>query len=71
MNYIATEGERLDSIYFKHYGLELNQSQYDEFCQKNHKLLLKDTLNAGDIIYIPKIQTTQEEDTKGLYGISL
>lgn len=71
MNYIATEGERLDSIYFKHYGLELNQSQYDEFLKVNHKLLLKDTLSSGDVVVIPEIKIAQEQEAIGLYGINL
>ncbi|MDO7253908.1 hypothetical protein [Helicobacter cappadocius] len=71
MNYIATEGECLDSIYFKYYGLKFNQNQYDDFMMDNFKLLLKDTLDGGDEVYIREIKPTQEDEIKGLYGIDI
>lgn len=71
MEYIASEGERLDSIFFKHYGNDFNQKAYDEFMMANYYLLLKDILNAGDIVIIPEIKPIEQEETKGLYGINL
>lgn len=71
MNYIARDGERLDSIFFKHYGIEFDQNLYDAFLKQNYKLLLKDTLEVGDEVLIPEIEPIAQEDAKGLYGIDV
>ncbi|PAF53255.1 hypothetical protein BKH42_06935 [Helicobacter sp. 13S00482-2] len=70
MNYIAKEGERLDSVYFKHYG-DFNQNQYDAFLMQNHHLLLKDSLEGGDRVLILQRKQEDESITEGLYGIKL
>ncbi|PAF50870.1 phage tail protein [Helicobacter sp. 13S00477-4] len=71
MKYIATQGERLDSIFFKHYGMEFDQKIYDEFMMKNHHLLLKDTLDSGDEVLIKPIAIQELSVAEGLYGIDI
>ncbi|PAF46144.1 hypothetical protein BKH46_08845 [Helicobacter sp. 12S02634-8] len=72
--YTATEGERLDVIYFKAYGINaFNQRDYDNFLLANAKLLKKDFLDGGDGVQIPTItqEPSQNDQSEGLYAISL
>ncbi|PAF49202.1 hypothetical protein BKH41_03730 [Helicobacter sp. 12S02232-10] len=76
--YTATQGERLDTIFFKLYGNTFNQKAYDDFLMQNYKLLNKDLLDGGDAVIIDlnaieqsNNQTNNNEDVEGLYGIQL
>ncbi|PAF46298.1 hypothetical protein BKH41_09325 [Helicobacter sp. 12S02232-10] len=72
--YTATQGERLDSIYFKIYGNNFHQKHYDVFLMQNHKLLKKDFLDGGDeVCFNPKApdQEKCDDGMEGLYGIQL
>lgn len=71
MKTIATENERLDSVFFKHYGMDFNQKAYDGFMQANAHLCLKDMLDGGDEVILPLIEKQEDEVMEGLYGINL
>lgn len=71
MKVIAKKGERLDSVFFRHYGLDFDQKAYDEFMQTNAMLCLKEVLDGGEQVLFPVIEKQEEEQMEGLYGIDV
>lgn len=68
IKHIATQGERLDSIYAKYYGIvsSLNtlhyESGYNAFVLANIHLVSTPILKGGEIVYLPNLKETQESD---------
>ena len=54
-HYIAKDDERLDSIVYSHYG---TLNVFQSVLETNSHLLNKKILNAGDIVLLPKINTS-------------
>lgn len=54
-HYIAKDDERLDSIVYSHYG---TLNVFQSVLEVNSHLLNKKILNAGDIVLLPKINTS-------------
>jgi len=66
--YRAKDGDRLDIIMFKAYG-SVDKKVTEAVLDANEHLLSASILKAGDIVYLPEIQTTQDETkTKALWS---
>lgn len=66
--YRAKEGDRLDIIMFKAYG-SVDKEVTEALLDANEHLLGSSVLKAGDIVYLPQLQTTQDETkTKALWS---
>ena len=66
--YRAKDGDRLDIIMFKAYG-SIDKTVTEAVLDANEHLLSSSVLKAGDIVYLPEIQTTQDETkTKALWS---
>jgi len=65
--YRAVEGDRLDIIVFKAYG-SIDAVVFDAVLDANEHLLQSSVLQAGDIVYLPKVaQTSKNKKTKALW----
>ena len=60
--YRAKDGDRLDIIMFKAYG-SIDKTVTEAVLDANEHLLSSSLLKAGDIVYLPEIQTTQKKTT--------
>ncbi len=63
--YIAKQGDRLDSIYYRFYGeIELNsyESGYNAFVLANIHLARKPVLQGGEIVSLPRFESTNSTD---------
>ena len=54
----AYKGQRLDEIIYKEYS-SLSQEIFNTVMAANSHLLRKIELNAGDVVYLPKIETKE------------
>lgn len=68
MQYIAKQGERLDSIYAKHYGIDSNlntlnyESGYNAFILANIHLINSPILKGGEIITLIDLKEVEVND---------
>ncbi len=60
--YRAADGDRLDTIVFKYYG-SIEAYIMESVMDANPHLLDKIVLSAGDIVYLPEIETGPTETT--------
>jgi len=66
--YRAIDGDRLDIIMFKAYG-SIDKDITEAVLDANEHLLSSSVLKAGDVVYLPEIQTAQNEiTTKALWS---
>ncbi|WP_158650170.1 tail protein X [Helicobacter bizzozeronii] len=62
---VALQGERWDSLFFKHYGHLEQQgytSGYNAFLLANVKLLSIDVFAGGEVVNLPILETIEEGD---------
>ena len=59
--YIAKDGERLETLFYRYYGFE--DPRYRDFCAANLTLLPKDTLEAGDVVHLIVSRTEESQTT--------
>lgn len=64
--YVAKQGDRLDVIYYKHYGnlMQNNYSSgYNAFIMANsHLLPYPPVLNGGEIVYLIALESINDDD---------
>lgn len=60
--YVAKDGERLDSIVYRHYG---HLRFFEEVLKLNHKLA--PVLKAGDRVFLPDINENVAKKEKTLW----
>lgn len=63
--YLAKQGERLDSIYFRFYGditLHSYESGYNAFVLANIHLAHRPVLQGGEIVYLPSFESANSSD---------
>jgi len=64
--YIAKQGDRLDSIIYKHYK-SLDKDIVEAVLKENRHLLKKCLLDAFDKVYLPEIEIKTEQKGRALW----
>ncbi|MBE0491098.1 MAG: phage tail protein [Sulfurospirillum sp.] len=64
-SYMAHDGDRIDAVVFRAYE---SLDNFFAVLEANQHLLGKDTLNSGDIVYLPIFETKPKEETKALWS---
>ena len=64
-NYIANDGDRIDEIVYKAYG---SIDPFFQVLEANTHILHKDSLDSGDVVYLPIVETKPKEETKALWN---
>lgn len=64
-SYIANDGDRIDIVVFKAYE---SLDNFFEVLEVNQHLLGKETLDSGDIVYLPIFEVKPKEETKALWN---
>lgn len=63
--YIAKQGDRLDSIYYRFYGditLHSYESGYNAFVLANIHLISSPVLQGGERVYLPNFESASSTD---------
>ena len=63
--YIAKQGDRLDSIYYRFYGeitLHNYESGYNAFVSANIHLISSPVLQGGERVYLPNFESASSTD---------
>ena len=66
IEYIATQGERLDQIIYREYK-SLDKNIVNEVLKANPHLLTKFVLDAFDVVYLPEIEIKPSTEDKALW----
>jgi phage tail protein X len=64
--YIAKQGDRLDSIIYKHYK-SLDKDIVEAVLKENRHLLKKCLLGAFDKVYLPETEVKTEQKGRALW----